>query len=323
MYRNNFIFTFSNFGDKSEIGIYKKKRSRELIPCDEIEIAFPPSKLFVRIFLDWLISNKLDQIYDFNTDNGFLHNISIRNNTKNELMIELYLHNNPNIKKFINQIKRFPFSEYNIISVYVQIFDKHHNFRDEFSKIHGNDYLDYHFGDKIISIYPGAFLQTNNDILFGMYDDIIKNMNRETNIFFDLYCGVGVMSILVSDHYVKCYGVEINANSIDMANINAKKNDITNTEFICSPVEDIISRLINQLSEQVVIFINPPRSGLKNNVIEELNSIKKHVKQIIYLSCSEKTLNRDLELFNYSYEIMNKYNMFPETGHIETCVLLS
>ena len=195
MYRNNFIFTFSNFGNKSEIGIYKQKKSRELIPCEDITIALPKSKIIVRNFLNWLILNKLDYIYDCETKKGFLHNISVRNNSKDEFMIELYLKNNIAIDAFIEKIKNFNFSDYNIVSVYTQIFDYHHNFRDKYIKIYGNDFLDYHFENKIISIYPGAFFQTNNNILFQMYEDIIDITDKTTNIFMDLYCGVGVMSI--------------------------------------------------------------------------------------------------------------------------------
>ena len=323
MYRNNFIFTFSNFGNKSEIGIYKKKRSRELLPCENIEIASPKSRVIVRNFLDWLVLNNIDYIYDFTTNNGFLHNISVRNNSKDEFMIEIYLKKNNNIEKFIEEIKKYNFSDYNIISVYIQVFDYHHNFRDGYSKIYGNDFLDYHFDNKVISIYPGAFFQTNNNVLFAMYKDISNIIEKTTNVFLDLYCGVGVMSILIHSSFEKCFGIEINENSIQMAKFNSQQNNIKNCEYICSSVEDIISSLTRKISEKVTIFINPPRSGLLKNVIDELNFIKSYVKQIVYLSCSEKTLERDLRLFDYSHTIIKKYNMFIDTGHIETLVTLS
>lgn len=323
MYRNNFIFTFSNFGNKSEIGIYKQKKSRELIPCEEINIALPESRLIVRNFLNWLISKNIDYIYDFGTQNGFLHNISVRNNSENQFMLEIYLKKNNGIKEFIDEIKKFNFSDNNIISVYVQIFDYHHNFRDEYEKIYGNDFLDYNFGSKVISIYPGAFFQTNNDVLFTMYEEITNIIDKSTNIFFDLYCGVGVMSLLMNGQFNKCFGIEINSNSIQMAKFNAQQNDIRNCDFICSPVEDILASLTRKIAEKVTIFINPPRSGLRPNVIDELNFIKPFVKQIVYLSCSEKTLGRDLRLFNYSSKIVKKYNMFIDTGHIETLVILN
>jgi 23S rRNA (uracil1939-C5)-methyltransferase len=147
-------------------------------------------------------------------------------------------------------------------------------------------------------------------------------MDKGPNVFFDLYCGVGVMSILANESYERCYGIEINSNSIEMANINAEKNNITNIEFMCCPVEDIISTIIEDISEDIIIFVNPPRSGLQKNVIDKLNIIKKYVKQIIYLSCSEKTLDRDLKLFDYSNKIIKKYNMFVETKHVETLAFL-
>ena len=323
MYRNNFIFTFSNFGNKSDIGIYKKRKSRELIPCENIQIASPKSRVIVRNFLDWLIVNNIDYIYDFTTNNGFLHNISVRNNSKDEFMIEIYLKKNTGIEKFIEEIKKYNFSDYNIISVYVQVFDYHHNFRDEYNKIYGNDFLDYELGNKIISIFPGAFFQTNNHVLFNMYQDISNILDKTTKVFMDLYCGVGVMSLLVSNYYEKCFGIEINQNSIQMAKFNAQQNNIINCEFMCSPVEDLISSLTRKVCDKVTIFINPPRSGIRPNVINELNYIKPFVSQIVYLSCSEKTLERDLRLFDYSHTIFKKYNMFIDTGHIETLVILN
>ncbi len=322
MYRNNFIFTFSNFGNKSEIGIYKKRKSRELIPCENIQIASPKSRVIVRNFLDWLVVNNIDYIYDFTTNNGFLHNISVRNNSKDEFMIEIYLKKNNGIDKFIEEIKKYNFSDYNIVSVYVQVFDYHHNFRDGYNKIYGNDFLDYHIDNKIISIFPGAFFQTNNNVLFEMYKDISNIIDKTTNVFLDLYCGVGVMSILIHSSFERCFGIEINENSIQMAKFNAQQNNIKNCKYICSSVEDIISSLTRKISEKVTIFINPPRSGLRQNVIDELNFIKPYVKQIVYLSCSEKTLERDLRLFDYSNTIVKKYNMFIDTGHIETLVIL-
>ena len=107
-----------------------------------------------------------------------------------------------------------------------------------------------------------------------------------------------------------------------MAKLNALQNNINNCEFICNPVENVIGNIINNLSEDVVIFLNPPRSGLRKNVIDELNKIKMYVKQIIYLSCSEKTLDRDIKLFDYSSKIIKRYNMFIDTGHIEILCII-
>lgn len=322
MYRNNFIFTFSNFNEISEIGIYKTKGSRELIPCEEITLANPASKVIVRHFLNWLIKNEDDKIYDFSSNLGYLHNISVRNNNKGEFMLEIYLHNNKDIAEYIDKMKMFDFKKYNIISVHCQIFDKHHDFRGSYFKIYGTNYLNYYFEGYTISIFPGTFFQTNNDILFDMYNDVISFLEKGTEIFLDLYCGVGVMSILVNKYFSKCYGIEINKNSIDIAIMNSSQNNITNCEYICSPVENIIDKIVNKISGEATIFINPPRSGLRTEVIAELNKVRSKIKQIVYLSCSLKTLKRDLLIFDYGYKIVKSYDMFIGTDHKEyLCIL--
>ena len=322
MYRNNFIFTFSDFNNIPEVGIYKKKKSRELIPCEEINIAHPKSKVIIRDFLNWLNKHNIADIYNFDNNSGYLHNISVRNNNKNEFMLEIYLHHNEFVSEYVDKIKNFNFKSYNIISVYCQIFDKHHDFRGSFFKIYGCDYLNYYFNNAVISILPGTFFQTNNTVLFSMYQNIADLLNKDSNIFLDLYCGVGVMSILANSYYDKCYGIEINRNSIEIAKFNCRSNCINNIDYICSPVENIIYELLSKISDKVTIFINPPRSGLKKEVIIELNKVKNYVNQIIYLSCSEKTLERDLQLLNYNYEKINEFDMFNGTFHKEhLCIL--
>ena len=149
-----------------------------------------------------------------------------------------------------------------------------------------------------------------------IYDVLIKNDNY---IFLDLYCGVGVMSLIMNDFYKKCIGVEINKNSIEIANYNKKINNSLKCNFICSSVEDIINNLNY---ENLIIFVNPPRRGLYENVIKKLNKIKNKVKQVIYLSCCRKTLDRDLKLFDYNNKLLKSYNMFPNTNHYEYLVEL-
>ena len=128
------------------------------------------------------------------------------------------------------------------------------------------------------------------------------------------------MSLLVGNRYNETIGVEINPNAIDMANLNKEINK-QNCSFICSPVENIIDKLVDN-NNKFIIFINPPRRGIYENVIIKLNEIRSHVKQIIYLSCNELSLKRDLELFDYKYNILNKYYMFPDNLYVETCVEL-
>jgi len=243
-------------------------------------------------------------------------------------MIEFYFHEYNEI--IINRLKFWNISTYNIVSMYYQIEKKNkNNFRSIFRLLIGDKYLYYNICDKIIGIEAGSFFQTNNTILNIMYRDIMRKFNKNDQfIFVDLYCGVGVMSILLSQYYKRCIGIEINQNAINVAEHNMIKNDISNCNFMCNSVEEIINNshinIDSITDEDIVIFVNPPRRGLYKTVIQRLNSLKStgKVKQILYLSCCLKTLERDLELFDYEYKILEIYDMFPKTNHKEYLVEL-
>ncbi len=313
MYRNNTIITFSDYKNKNEIGIYKNKRCRELIKIEDVDIMNPISRNLGRDILNYLSNFK---IYNYDTNSGLLNHLAIRNNESNEFMLEFYIHEYD--EKLLNKIKNYKNKLYNIKSIYYQIVKNKNDFRSEYILLHGDKYLSYNVLDKIICIQAGSFFQTNNIILQDMYSDIYNYLDKG-ELFIDLYCGVGIMSILVSEKYNKCIGIEINKNAIDVATHNMNVNNCKNCNFICSSVENIINNID---MNNAVVFINPPRRGLYSNVINEINSLKSNIKQILYLSCNKKSLERDLKLFHFRHKYINHYNMFPKTNHNEYLVNL-
>ena len=317
MHRNNILLTFSDYGNNIDIGIYKRKKSREVIPVEDINLINLQTKIIARELLNWLKVNCINNIYNYEKDKGIFNHMAIRHNEKDEYMVELYL--NECNDKVLNRLKFWNWNNYKVVSVYYQII-KNKNFRNEYNFLFGDRYLKYKIMDYVFSIKGGCFFQTNNEVLQVMYNDVfnVLNKNAEYN-FLDLYCGVGILSILVNKHFKNCLGIEINPNAIEIAKFNKFNNNIKNCEFYCDKVEDFISSIkINNL----VIFINPPRRGVYENVIDKLNSIKNVTIQIVYLSCCKKTLDRDLKLLNYNSEIIKEYNMFPGTEHKEYLVRL-
>lgn len=313
MYRNNTIITFSDYDNKADIGIYKNKRSREVISIEDVEIINPLSRNLGRDILNYLSNFK---IYNYNTNDGLLNHLTIRNNEDDEFLLEFYIHEYN--EKLLDKIKNYESKDYKIKSIYYQINKNKNNFRNEYTLLKGEKYLKYKITDKIISIKAGSFFQTNNSVLQQMYLYITNFLNNGS-LFLDLYCGVGIMSILTSNKFNKCIGVEINKNAIDVANYNKDINKCKNCEFICSPVEDIINKINLKNS---IIFINPPRRGMYPNIIKVINSFKNEIKQVIYLSCNKKSLERDLKLFEYQFKYIKKFDMFPNTKHSEYLVNL-
>ena len=320
MYRNNILLTFSDFNGEKNLGIYKKKKTREVIKIDYINFINNSFKIIGNLILNLIKKNNYS-IYNYEKNDGIFNHLTIRNNEKNEILLEFYINDiNLNV---LNKLKYLNWNNYNVISIYYQLVKNKNNSRKYFYFLYGNRFLKYNIFNYTFSICSGCFFQTNNQIINVMYKEIYEKIEKNKDyIFLDLYCGVGIMSILLSKYFKKCIGIEINKNSIKMANYNKISN---NCEFILGEVENTIENIINNIDYnnfKIIIFINPSRRGIYDSVIKKINNYKYNIKQILYLSCYEKSLNRDLLKFNFKNKLIKKYNMFPNTVHSEFLVEL-
>ena len=183
--------------------------------------------------------------------------------------------------------------------------------------VHG--YIFDKLGDYEFKISPMSFYQVNpiqTELLYNIAIDYAKLTGTEN--ILDLYCGIGTIGIFASKYVKKVYGIEIVENAIKDANENAKINNITNAEFYCGGVEEILPQIIEK--EHVmpkVVFIDPPRKGCDNKTIQNL--LKMKAKRIIYISCNPATLARDINLLYELYEIesVQPIDCFPYSKHVE------
>lgn len=173
------------------------------------------------------------------------------------------------------------------------------------------------------SIAPFSFFQTNTkgtEILYNTIIDVLQPKKQDT--LLDMYCGTGAIGITVSPYVKSVVGVEQVESSINSAKINAKLNNIDNIEFTAQSAEDWIKQNNKKFDS---IIIDPPRAGLTPAVIEHLLFL--NPKQIVYVSCNPSTLARDLKILikdnKYKVKKVCPVDMFPQTYHIETVVLLS
>lgn len=165
-----------------------------------------------------------------------------------------------------------------------------------------------------------VFMQNNPEQSLNITRQILKIAGKSAaKEILDLYCGIGISSLLLASRGIFVKGIEYNSQSIKMANQNAKANNLSNVHFICASVEDVLEK--EKIPDFVII--NPPREGLDAKVIEVLK--KRLPERIIYVSCMPSTLARDLNLLgkeNYTIEECQPYDMFPQTTHVETVVSL-
>ncbi len=170
---------------------------------------------------------------------------------------------------------------------------------------------------------PDSFFQVNYHLLPGMVSAVREYLKAaETSHLLDIYCGAGFFCLEAADLVKGFTGVEIDKKAIEAARENAKARGHANGDFIASPAEEAIPRLIDRYeAAKTSVILDPPRRGCAPNLLETLR--EHQPKQVIYVSCHPATLCRDLaELCRegvYSLQSVTPLDMFPQTKHVE-CV---
>ena len=174
-------------------------------------------------------------------------------------------------------------------------------------------------------ISPLSFYQVNpiqTEKLYSLALEYAGLTGQET--VWDLYCGIGTISLALSKQAGKVIGAEIVPQAIEDAKQNAERNGVTNAEFFCGDAGSIAQKLADEGIRPDVICVDPPRKGLGPEVPAILASMAP--KRIVYVSCDPATLGRDvkrLEELGYKCEKAQPVDLFPRTAHVETVVLLT
>ena len=195
----------------------------------------------------------------------------------------------------------------------------------EFEVLWGQPYITDYIGDVKYQISPLSFYQVNpvqTEKLYTLAMEYADLKGKET--VWDLYCGIGTISLFLAQKAKKVYGVEIVPQAIEDAQNNAKINGITNAEFFVGKAEEVLPEQYkkNQVYADVIV-VDPPRKGCDETVLDTMAEMKP--QRIVYVSCDSATLARDLKyLCDHGYELkkVRPVDQFPHTVHVETVVLL-
>ncbi|WP_036459138.1 23S rRNA (uracil(1939)-C(5))-methyltransferase RlmD [Mycoplasma leonicaptivi] len=241
--------------------------------------------------------------------------ITIWINSYNETQILLEI--NPDFdlpKKLIDELKKLP----NLSLLYVQKKSKNQLIFNK-SK---NDYQMQLF-DKSFLVNPKSFFQINKEVTEKMFQKIIEfNVKHRFKNIYDLFCGTGVISQIITQKDQKGLGIDIVKESIDDANKNLVKNNLKNIQYITADIFKYLSKL--KFNKESLVILDPPRSGLNISLIDLISN--SNVKYLVYISCNPRTLVRDLkyltEQHNYGIIKIQPYDMFPNTPHFEILTFL-
>ncbi|MCI9063764.1 MAG: 23S rRNA (uracil(1939)-C(5))-methyltransferase RlmD [Clostridia bacterium] len=324
-YRNKLQFPIGiDKNGEPVIGVFAN-RSHEIIPIEKCMIQNEKAEQVAKYVIDAIKQYDLS-IYDEKTGKGLMRHIVIKTAFRtNEIMVILVI--NGKDLPFANEIATdLQSSCHDIRTVVVNSNMKNTNviLGDKNTNIIGNGYIEDILGDFYFKISPLSFYQVNPVQAEALYNIAIEaaEISKE-DIVFDLYCGIGTISLFAAKHAKKVYGVEIVEQAIEDAKSNAEMNNIDNVEFIAGDTEKILDDLINNKNIiPDVVIVDPPRKGLDKTSIN--NILKISPKRVIYISCNPASLVRDLALLEEKYEVntIQPVDMFPFTSHVECVSLL-
>ncbi len=309
---------------KPIIGVFAN-RTHEIIPMQECKIQHKQSEKIAKFIFEIWNKNNLS-IYQEKTGKGLLRHIVIKIGfNTDDVMCILVINGRefPKEKEIVNQIlKTFP----NVKTIIKNINIKNTNviLGKENLVLCGDGFIKDKLGDYMFKISPLSFYQVNPIQAEKLYSlGVEKSEITKEDIVFDLYCGIGTISLFMAKYAKKVYGIEIVEEAVKMAKENAKNNNVENCEFIAGNVEVILDDLINKRKViPDVVMIDPPRKGLDEISIKNL--LKVIPKKLVYISCNPATLIRDLHLLEERYIVksIKPVDMFPFTSSIECCSVL-
>lgn len=322
-YRNKAQFPVGMYKGKAVCGFYKNK-THEIVPVENCHIQNKAINDAVSVVLGFINEYKIP-VYNEKTHKGIIRHIYVRSTTSDELMVVLVC-NSENAIKGIDVLKDKLLEKVKLKSLVQNINTKKSNVVLGYENITlwGEDSVITQVGGIKFNVSPNSFFQVNYRQMEKLYSKAKEYACLDkSKTVFDLYCGVGSISLFMADSCNKVVGVEIVPPAIENAKLNAKINDIDNVEFFCGDCGEVVEKLINDGYRADVVIVDPPRKGCDEKTLSLINTISP--KRLVYVSCNSATLARDVAILkNYGYVLKKAcaVDLFPNTCHIEAVALL-
>ncbi|HEX9060549.1 MAG TPA: 23S rRNA (uracil(1939)-C(5))-methyltransferase RlmD [Clostridia bacterium] len=324
-YRNKAQFPVGMEDEKPVIGFYAS-RSHDIIGNESCGIQHAASDTAKEIVHEFMVKNNTSG-YDEATGKGLVRHVVTRKAfATGEVMVVVVI-NGDKLPRSEELVKMLVSGVPGLESVYVNINkDKTNVILGRKSVlIHGKKAIVDKIGSFKFEISPASFFQVNSvqtEVLYGKALSYAGLTGKET--VFDLYCGIGTISLFLSQKAAFVYGVESVADAVEDAKRNAKLNGVENVEFIEGEAEKVVPGILERGVKADVVVVDPPRKGCDEKLLETLVRIQP--ERIVYVSCNPSTLARDLGYLTVNgFRVLEvqPVDMFPYTAHVETVCLLT
>lgn len=332
-YRNKAQFPFGTDKEGNPITGFYAGRTHDIIANTDCALGVDQNREILEIILQYMRENKIKS-YDEKTGKGLIRHALIRYGFKTKEIMVCLVVNGKKLPKAERLIEKLIQIE-GMTSITISPNTRRDNviMGDSYEILWGQGYITDYIGNVKYQISPLSFYQVNpvqTEKLYGLALEYADLKGDET--VWDLYCGIGTISLFLAQKAKQVYGVEIVPQAIDDAKENAKINAIDNAEFFVGKAEEVLPEYYAEYEREHngetahadVIVVDPPRKGCDETLLETI--VKMQPEKVVYVSCDSATLARDLKYLcanGYEITVCRGVDQFPQTVHVETVVLLS
>lgn len=332
-YRNKAQFPIGKNKDGKIITGFYAGRTHSIIENRQCHLGVDVNEQILNVVMEHAEQYGVEP-YDEETGKGLLRHVLIRYGFKTkEIMVCLVINGRkiPYQEKLAEKLAEIP----GMTSVTLNVNKRKDNviLGDEILPLWGQKYITDYIGNVKFQISPLSFYQVNpaqTEKLYGLAMEYADLTGNET--VWDLYCGIGTISLFLAGKVKEVYGVEIVPAAIEDAKRNAAENNITNAHFYVGKAEEVLPAYYDRYEKEHngekayadVIVVDPPRKGCDETLLKTM--VEMRPERIVYVSCDSATLARDLKyLCENGYELrkVRAVDQFPQTVHVESVVLLT
>ena len=332
-YRNKVHAVFGHKKDGTVIsGIYQEG-THFIVPVDECLIEDQRADAIIRDIRGLLKSFKI-KTYNEDTGYGLFRHVLIRTGDHSGQIKVVLVLGSPILPSKNNFVKALRKLHPEITTIVLNVNGQKTSMilGEKETVLYGKGYIEDELCGKTFRISSKSFYQVNpvqTEKLYGLALDYAGLTGNET--VWDLYCGIGTISLFLAKKAKQVYGVEIVPQAIDDARNNAKINDITNAEFYVGKAEEVLPEYYREYQESHggetahadVIVVDPPRKGCEESLLQTI--VDMQPEKVVYVSCDSATLARDVKFLRESgYELkkITPVDQFPNTVHVEVVCCL-
>ncbi len=321
-YRNKGSFALSHRRGKPRIGFYKEG-THEVVDSSTCDTVLEP----VNAIKEWvrgLMQQHRLSIYHEKNHKGLVRGLVVRHAPETgQSLLGFVTTTGEFPPKFVEQLlQRKSLVDLGIVGV-VRNFNNHKTnaiFGKRTEKLWGQDFLTDRLGDLEFQLSLTSFFQVNPFQTVKLYDCVKEWVLQKPGPVVDAYCGNGGISLWLAKAGIGVTGVDESAASVADAKESAKRNHLPNCRFIEGSLEQFLENP-DAIGSAQTLIVDPPRKGCSEQVIDAIPKLG--VERLIYVSCNPATLARDLaRLTDYSIKAIKVVDMFPQTAHVETAVLM-